>query len=101
MVTSPVSERRRKLLSVRWLMFAALVLAVIVFATLCPMPLRPRLFENPDLERLTAFAALGFAAKLAFPRKHHWTILALGKNPVIHRDPRLATLMWYVDPLYV
>jgi hypothetical protein len=78
MVASPVSERRRRQISVQWLLLAALALAVIVFATLCPMQWRPRLFANPDLERFAAFAALGFAAKLAFPRKHLWTILGLG-----------------------
>lgn len=78
MVTSPVAERRRRLVSVQWLLVAALALAVIAFATLCPMQWRPRLFRDPDLERFAAFAALGFAAKLAFPRKHFWTILGLG-----------------------
>jgi hypothetical protein len=78
MVPSPVSERRRRQISVQWLLLAALALAVIVFATLCPMQWRPRLFANPDLERFAAFAALGFAAKLALPRKHLWTILGLG-----------------------
>jgi hypothetical protein len=78
MVTRTVPERRRKLMSAQWLLLAGLALAVIVFATLCPMPWRPRLSENPDLERFAAFAVLGFAAKLAFPRRHLWTILGLG-----------------------
>jgi hypothetical protein len=78
MVKGFVPERRRRLMSVEWLLLAGLALAVIVFATLCPMAWRPRLSENPDLERFTAFAALGFAAKLAFPRRHVWTILGLG-----------------------
>jgi hypothetical protein len=77
MVTRPVPERRRYLMSVQWLLLAAAALGVIAFATLCPMPLRPRLFANPDLERFVAFAALGFAVKLAFPRKHLWTVLGL------------------------
>ena len=37
----------------------------------------PCLFANPDLERFVAFAALGFAVKLAFPRRHVWTVLGL------------------------
>ena len=78
MVTGLMPERRRKPMSAGWLLLAGLALAVIVFATLCPMPLRPRLFENPDLERFAAFAALGLAAKLAVPRRHVWTILGLG-----------------------
>ena len=77
MVTRPASERRRKLISVQWLLLTAVSLAAIAFVTLCPMPLRPRWFVNPDLERFVAFAALGFAAKLAFPRRHAWTILVL------------------------
>jgi hypothetical protein len=77
MVTPPVPERRRNLLSVQWLLLAALALAIIAFATLCPMPWRPRLFANPDLERFVAFASLGFAVKLAFPRRHLWTVLGL------------------------
>ena len=77
MVTRPASERRRTLMSVQWLLVAAVALAVIAFVTLCPMPLRPRWFVNPDAERFVAFAGLGFAAKLAFPRRHAWTILVL------------------------
>ncbi len=77
MVTRPASERRLKLMSVHWLLLAALALAAIAFVTLCPMPLRPRWFANPDAERFVAFASLGFAAKLAFPRKHLWTIAGL------------------------
>jgi hypothetical protein len=75
MITHPILERRRKLVSVRWLLLAALALAVIASATLCPIQERPHLFANPDLERFAAFAALGFAAKLALPRRHVWTIL--------------------------
>lgn len=60
-----------------WLLFAASVLGVIVFATLGPVGWRPHLFGNPDLERVGAFAALGFAAKLAFPRKDPLTLPAL------------------------
>ena len=77
MLPSPVRERRRNLISVQWMLLAALAMGVITFATLCPMPLRPRLFANPDLERFAAFTALGFAAKLAFPRRHLWTLLVL------------------------
>jgi hypothetical protein len=77
MITHPIPERRRKLISVQWLLLAALALAVIAAATLCPIEQRPHLFANPDLERFAAFALLGFAAKLAFPRRHVWTILGL------------------------
>jgi len=78
MIAPPVPERRRKLVSVEWLVFAGLALAIIVFATLCPIQWRPHLSRNPDVERFAAFAALGFAAKYAFPRRHVWTILGLG-----------------------
>jgi hypothetical protein len=77
MVTRLAAERRRNLMSPQWLLLAALAMAVIAFATLCPMQWRPRLWANPDLERFAAFAALGFAAKLAFPRRHLWTVLGL------------------------
>jgi hypothetical protein len=77
MVARKTPERRRKLMSAEWLLLAGVALAVIVFATLCPIGWRPRLFANPDLERVAAFAVLGFAAKFAFPRKHLWTILGL------------------------
>ncbi|MGC1304312.1 MAG: hypothetical protein WA840_18250 [Caulobacteraceae bacterium] len=70
-------ERRRRALSPPWLLCAAAVLGVIVFATLCPVGWRPRLFRNPDLERFAAFVALGFAAKLALPRKDHLTLPVL------------------------
>src|ERR1700742_108943 len=70
-------DRRRRVLSAPWLVFASAVLGAIVFATLCPIGWRPRLFANPDLERFAAFAALGFAAKLALPRKDYLTLPAL------------------------
>jgi len=70
-------ERRRRVLSPPWLLIAAAVLGVIVFATLGPVGWRPHLFSNPDLERCVAFAALGSAAKLAFPRKDHLTLPGL------------------------
>jgi membrane associated rhomboid family serine protease len=65
------------MLSPPWLLFAAGVLGVIVFATLGPVGWRPHLFANPDLERCAAFAVLGFAAKLALPRKDHLTLPAV------------------------
>jgi hypothetical protein len=77
MVKDFAPERRRKLMSAEWLLVAGLALAVIAFATLCPIGWRPRLTENPDVERFAAFAALGFAAKLAFPRRHVFTIVGL------------------------
>lgn len=91
-------ERRRGTPSPPWLLFAVSVLGVIVFATLCPIGWRPRLFANPDLERFAAFAALGFAAKLAFPRKDYLTLpglvllaigLELAQRLVPGRDARL------------
>jgi hypothetical protein len=77
MITRPLPERRRKLMSAQWLLFAAAAMAVISAATLCPIHERPHLFANPDLERFAALALLGFAAKLAFPRRHLWTIFGL------------------------
>ena len=62
-------DRRRITLSLRWLLFTFAVGAAIVFATLCPLQWRPRLTDDPNQERFLAFAILGFAAKLAFPRR--------------------------------
>jgi len=70
-------DRRRNWLSVRWLLLAFAVCAAIVFATLCPIQWRPHLTDDPNQERFLAFAILGFAAKLAFPRKQAWLICAV------------------------
>ena len=70
-------ERRRRWRSWPWLAVACALAVVIAFATLCPLQWRPHLTENPDQERFLAFLALGFAAKLAFPRKHLVTVGAV------------------------
>jgi VanZ family protein len=70
-------ERRRRRLSVRWLVFAAGLAAAITFITVCPIDWRPRLSVDPDRERLVAFALLGFATKLALPRRHGSLLAAL------------------------
>lgn len=70
-------ERRKRRLSAQWLLLACGVAGVIVFATLCPLHWRPRLSHNPNIERFAAFLLLGFAAKLAFPRRHVLTVLGV------------------------
>lgn len=48
---------------------AWLVLAVIVFSTLSPIGLRPRLGIFVHVERFGAFAALGFLFAVVYPRR--------------------------------
>lgn len=55
---------------------AWLLLAAIAFVTLSPIGLRPVTGFSPNYERLFAFAAVGFAFALAYPR-HIWLVLAL------------------------
>jgi hypothetical protein len=81
---------------------ASACLAFIVYATLCPIHDRPHFWglHEPHglaaLERLTAFLALGFAARFAIPRWRSVLLVfatAIGlevlQNLVPHRDPRL------------
>ena len=93
------AERRAHRPSPSWLLLGAGLAAAIAFATLCPLHWRPHLTDNADEERFLAFLALGFAAKLAFPRRHIWTVLtvvalALGLEAaqllVPGRDGRMA-----------
>jgi Na+/glutamate symporter len=55
---------------------AWLLLAAIAFVTLSPIGLRPESGFSPNYERLFAFAAVGLAFALAYPR-HIWLVLAL------------------------
>ncbi|WP_423067014.1 VanZ family protein [Devosia sp. CN2-171] len=52
------------------------LLAAIAFVTLSPIGLRPNSGLSPNYERLFAFAAVGLAFALAYPR-HIWLVLAL------------------------
>ena len=52
------------------------LLAAIAFVTLSPIGLRPNSGLSPNYERLFAFAAVGCAFALAYPR-HIWLVLAL------------------------
>ena len=47
-------------------------LALVAFAALAPIELRPTSSMPPTVERFAAFAAVGFAFALAYPR-HFWT----------------------------
>lgn len=85
-----------------FIVVAIVCLAFIVYATLCPIHDRPHFlgFHEPHkvaaLERLTAFLALGFAARFAMPRWRSALLVlvaAIGleilQSLVPHRDPRL------------
>lgn len=66
-----------RLLSPRLLRpLAWLLLAAIAFVTLSPLELRPNSGLSPNYERLAAFAAVGCAFALAYPR-HLWLVLCL------------------------
>ena len=52
------------------------LLAAIAFVTLSPIGLRPNSGLSPNYERLFAFAAVGLAFALAYPR-HIWLVLTL------------------------
>lgn len=52
------------------------LLAAIAFVTLSPIGLRPNSGLSANYERLFAFAAVGLAFALAYPR-HIWLVLAL------------------------
>ena len=67
---------RRRALFLGWLIAAVAIFAGLALATWCPIEWRPRLSEDPNVERYWAFFVLGMAAKLAAPRRH-WAILAI------------------------
>jgi hypothetical protein len=69
-------ERRRRRPSVRALTAAALALAGIAFATLCPPGLRPHL-ASADAERFGAYVVLGVCAAMAFPRRANGVVFAV------------------------
>lgn len=56
---------------------ACLVLAVIVFSTLSPLGLRPRLGIFVNLERFGAFAVLGFLFTAVYPRRWLMILIAV------------------------
>ena len=58
----------------RWV--AWLLVAVIAFVTLSPIGLRPLTGAAADLERFVAFAVLGGAFCLGYP-KHRWLVVLL------------------------
>lgn len=53
---------------------ACLLLAAILFVTVSPAQMRPVTAEPADFERFGAFAALGFAFAIGYPR--HWLLVA-------------------------
>jgi hypothetical protein len=61
-------ERRRAKPSAALIAFASLGVLAVVFATLCPIGLRPRL-GPPDVERFGAFFVLGLAVSRVASRK--------------------------------
>lgn len=53
-----------------------LLLATLVFVTLSPIDLRPESGAPVSLERLSAFALLGFLFAMGYPR-YRWQVLLL------------------------
>jgi hypothetical protein len=69
---APIIEGRTNRIF-RWLRSTAavlgpVILGVIIFATLCPNHLRPRIGESADAERFLAFTTLCGAYAFAYPR---------------------------------
>ena len=56
---------------------ACLVLAVIVFSTLSPLDLRPKLGTFVNVERFGAYAALGVLFTVAYPRRWLMILIAV------------------------
>ena len=54
----------------------AIILMVIVYATVVPISLRPN-SGHLHSERVLAYLALGGTMALAFPRRLHWTVAAV------------------------
>lgn len=52
-------------------------LALIAFATLSPIELRPTSGHSPILERLLAFAVVGFAFAIAYPKRFWLTLIVV------------------------
>lgn len=55
---------------------AWLLLLALLYVTIAPIEMRPITGESPNLERLVAFTALGFAFAFAYPRRW-WLVLFL------------------------
>jgi hypothetical protein len=53
---------------------AWLLLAAVIFVTVSPIQFRPVTGEPPDLERFTAFAVVGLAFAIGYPRR--WLLVA-------------------------
>ncbi|WP_378944370.1 VanZ family protein [Mesorhizobium sp. ANAO-SY3R2] len=53
--------------------FAWLLLAAILFVTVSPIQWRPHTHEPADVERFAAFAVVGLAFVLGYPR--HWLLV--------------------------
>jgi len=59
---------RRFARALAWLLFVT-----VLFVTISPIQMRPVTGEPADIERLMAFAAVGFAFVLGYPR--HWILV--------------------------
>jgi VanZ family protein len=53
---------------------ALVLLAIIIFATLSPIQLRPHIFEA-NIERGLAYVSLGFAVALGFPNRLYEAVI--------------------------
>lgn len=80
----------------RWLFWATIV--AISASTLSPIEFRPRTGESPDLERVFAFAILGAALSVAYPKRRligfllavgFAAVLEAGQNFIASRHGRV------------
>jgi VanZ family protein len=55
-------------------LIAWLLLAAVLFVTVSPIQMRPVTAAPPDVERFAAFAAVGLAFVIGYPR--HWRVVA-------------------------
>ena len=55
-------------------LMAWLLLAAVLFVTVSPIQMRPVTDAPPDVERFAAFAVLGLAFAISYPR--HWRLVA-------------------------
>jgi VanZ family protein len=44
-------------------------LAIVAFVTLCPITLRPHIFDNSHIEHFSAFAIIGLMFCMGYPRQ--------------------------------
>jgi hypothetical protein len=76
-----------------------LILAAILFATVSPLGLRPRLGFGPDFDRFVGFLAAGLFLGFGYPRRWLWVlgfiaIAALGIETMQMLTPDRHARLW-------